>query len=227
MTERPTVLVVDDKPDVADTYSIWLQESYDVRTAYGGYEALELLDEGADVDVVLLDRRMPGLHGDEVLESIRSRNPACRIAMVTAVEPDFDIIEMGFDTYLVKPVFGDDLHGTIEQLLTRASYEDGVREYFALASKRAVLEDEKTERELSGHDEYDDLLARINSKRAELDSAMGAFESDDYTAAFRDLGTDVSDAADGSDDGDGSDGSGQADVDVSDDAGGSNDADAE
>ena len=199
---RPTVLVVDDKPDVADTYAIWLRESYEVRTAYDGYEALDRLD--ADVDVVLLDRRMPGLHGDEVLESIRSRSSDCRIAMVTAVEPDFDIIEMGFDTYLVKPVFGDELHATIEQLLTRASYEDGVREYFSLASKRAVLDDEKVDRELADHDEYVDLVARIDAKRDELDAAMGEFDSNDYAAAFRDLGADEAGEtgdADGVDDG--------------------------
>jgi CheY-like chemotaxis protein len=40
-----------------------------VRTAYGGHEALEELSD--DVDVILLDRRMPGLSGDEVLEEVR------------------------------------------------------------------------------------------------------------------------------------------------------------
>jgi len=55
------------------------------------------------VDVVLLDRMMPGMSGQEVLAAIRERGLDCRVAMVTAVDADFDVIEMGFDEYLGKP----------------------------------------------------------------------------------------------------------------------------
>jgi DNA-binding response OmpR family regulator len=93
--ESAVVLVVDDEPDVADSYAAFLRDRYDVRTAYGGEPALAALDE--DIDVVLLDRRMPDMFGDEVLESIRGRGFECRVAMITAVDPDVDIIDMEFD----------------------------------------------------------------------------------------------------------------------------------
>ena len=185
MTAPRTVLIVDDKRDVADTYAIWLRDEYEVRTAYSGAEALEQLD--AAVDVVLLDRRMPDLHGDEVLERIRDRDLDCRVAMVTAVEPDFDIIGMGFDTYLVKPVFGDELLETIDHLLARTEYESDVREYFALASKKSILEAEKTRAELEASDEYAALMERLSDIRAELDAVLAGFEVDDYSVAFRDI----------------------------------------
>ncbi len=86
--------------------------SYDVRRAYEGHEALELLD--GEVNIVLLDRRMPGLSGDEVLSELRRRELHSRVVMVTAVKPDFDIIDMGFDDYLVKPVSKDDLFTTVQ-----------------------------------------------------------------------------------------------------------------
>jgi hypothetical protein len=54
--DEPTILVVDEA-DVTDLYATWLESSYDVRRAYEGHEALELLD--GEVDVVLLDRRIP------------------------------------------------------------------------------------------------------------------------------------------------------------------------
>ncbi len=84
--DLPLVLVVEDEPDLADLYATWLRGEYRVRVAYGGREALEKLDD--EVEVVLLDRRMPDLSGDEALKEIRERGFDCRVAMVTAVEPD-------------------------------------------------------------------------------------------------------------------------------------------
>lgn len=93
-----TVLIVEDEQPLADLYAAWLTETYSIRTAYDGEQALDQLDE--QVAVVLLDRRMPQLSGDDVLERIRERNYDCHVAMVSGVHPDFDIIEMGFDDYL-------------------------------------------------------------------------------------------------------------------------------
>lgn len=118
----PNILIVEDERDLADLYSTWLAESYAVRTAYGGSQALEAINES--VDVVLLDRRMPEITGGEVLEEIRGRSYDCLVAMVTAVEPDLDIIEMGFDDYLVKPISETDLRAQVDQLLSLATYDD-------------------------------------------------------------------------------------------------------
>ena len=67
---KPVVLVVDDDEDLADTCEYWLRDDYDVRVAYGGEDALNQIDETGDV--VLLDRRMPKLSGDAVLEGTRA-----------------------------------------------------------------------------------------------------------------------------------------------------------
>jgi DNA-binding response OmpR family regulator len=187
--EPPTVLIVEDEPDLADLYAAWLDEEYDVRTAYGGHEALELFDD--DVDVVLLDRRMPDMPGDEVLEAIRADGGDCRVAMVTAVEPDFDIIAMGFDDYLVKPVAKDDLHRTVTNLLRRDEYEGGVQELFALTSKKALLEAEKSPAELETHEEYRELADRVDELRDSLDATLDEFsEESDVAHLYRDIGRD-------------------------------------
>ena len=91
----PRVLIVDDEERVADTYDLRLRDDYDTRVAYDGETALELVDE--DTDVVLLDRRMPELSGDEVLEEIRNRGLDVRVVLLTAVDPDFEIVEMECD----------------------------------------------------------------------------------------------------------------------------------
>ncbi|MFC7045380.1 HalX domain-containing protein [Halobacteriaceae archaeon GCM10025711] len=183
--DRQTVLVVEDEKDLADLYATWLAGEYEVRTAYDAETALELVDD--DVDVALLDRRMPGTSGDELLAAIRDMGVDCHVAMVTAVDPDFDIVEMPFDTYLVKPVTREDLTDTVERLLRRSEFDDRQKEYFSLAERQAALQSEKTERELEQSEEYRQLTERIAEIRAELDGAITEFEDDDFELAFRDL----------------------------------------
>ncbi len=187
MSEQPPlVLVVEDEPDLADLYAAWLGDEYRVRTAYGGHEALDQLDD--EVDAILLDRRMPGLSGDEVLAEVRERGIDCRVAMVTAVEPDFDILEMGFDDYLVKPVTKEALRETVEGLLRRGSYDAGVQELFALTSKRAILESEKSTSELADHEEYQHLTDRIETLRDDLDRTLGEVEEhDEFERLFQEF----------------------------------------
>jgi len=180
------VLVVEDESDLADLYAAWLREHCAVRTTYGGAAAVDAIDD--TVDIVLLDRRMPGLSGDEVLDTIRDRDLECRVAMVTAVEPDFDIVEMGFDDYLVKPVSKDDLVETVEQLLLRSEYDERIQEFFALASKKALLDAEKNDAELRASEEYARLVDRLAVLREEVDETLLQLsESDSYRQLLEDL----------------------------------------
>ncbi|MFB6110229.1 MAG: response regulator [Halodesulfurarchaeum sp.] len=179
----PTVLIVDDEVNITELFGVWLESDYDVRTANSGEEALEELDDS--VDVVLLDRRMPGLSGDEVLEEIREAGYDCRVAMVTAVDPDFDVIEMGFDDYLTKPIDREGLESAIESLLGRKEYDDAMQEYYALVSKKAALESSKPPSELSASDEYAELEADIEALEDELEGSLETEE--DFESAFRDL----------------------------------------
>jgi len=182
----PVVLVVEDEPDLADLYATWLRDGYGVRVAYGGREAVETIDD--DVSVVLLDRRMPDLSGDETLEAIRDRGVDCLVAMVTAVEPDFDIVEMGFDDYLVKPVSGEDLLDTVDQLLLRSTYDEQLQELFALASKKALLKSQKTEAELRASEEYARLEDRLAVLRAQIDDTVAELiDHDAYRRICRDI----------------------------------------
>jgi two-component system response regulator AdeR len=182
----PVVLVVEDEPDLADLYAAWLDDACTVETAYDGSQALESLDGG--IDIVLLDRRMPGLSGDEVLETIRDRELDARVAMVTAVEPDFDIIQMGFDDYLVKPVSKEDLLETTDQLLLRSTYDEQIQEFFALASKKALLDSQKTEAELRASEEYARLEDRLAVLRAQIDDTIAELSDHDaYRRVCQDL----------------------------------------
>lgn len=109
-----TVMVVDDEQDVADVYALHLDKQYETKVAYGGEEALEKMD--SSVDVLFLDRRMPGYPGDEVLADVRNKGLDCAVIMVSAVDPQ-DSEELPADEYLEKPVSGKDLVSIAEQKL--------------------------------------------------------------------------------------------------------------
>ncbi|MXR50742.1 response regulator [Halovenus sp. WSH3] len=157
------ILIVDDEPEVVDTYRQHLADTYTVRTAQSGEEALALLDD--TIDIVLLDRRMPGMSGDEVLERVRERSIDCRVVMVTAVDPDIDIVTMEFDEYLVKPVSGDDLRETVERLRRRTQLDAQIQRIVELGSKLATLEAKLEYEQLEQSERYDELREEFNRLR--------------------------------------------------------------
>lgn len=63
------ILLVDDDSDMRMIEQMWLKKSYEVETAGSGAEAIEILKH-TDIDIVLLDYRMPGMDGAETLRAI-------------------------------------------------------------------------------------------------------------------------------------------------------------
>lgn len=150
-----SVLIVDDEKEVADAYALRLRDFCDVQTAYGGEEALSLVDS-EPVDIILLDRHMPGLSGDDVLEKLDEREFYGRVLMVTAIDPGIDVFDLPFDDYLCKPVDREDLYVAIEQQRTILAYET-LGEYCSVESKRSVVESELSEEKLEDHPEHSEI----------------------------------------------------------------------
>lgn len=118
------VLVVEDERDIAALVAYQLgREGYRVETAYSGDEALSAVDRQVP-DLVVLDRMLPGISGDEVLESLR-RDPATEsvpVLMLTAKrdrEDRIEGLELGADDYLTKPFSPRELVLRVEAILRR------------------------------------------------------------------------------------------------------------
>lgn len=162
-----SVVVVDDEPDAADLFALQLEGENEVDVAYGGEEALEVIDH--ETDVVLLDRRMPDVTGDEVLEAIRKRGYGCRVVMVTAVDPDLDLIDLPFEEYLTKPATGDDVRRAVNEQLVYARYDEAIREYTRIRSKIDVLVAEKPKSLLIDDEGFQDLCWRAHTVKSEIE----------------------------------------------------------
>lgn len=99
------VVVVDDAQDFVDSLTMILQiEGFEVSAAHDGHEALRLVDAGLRPDVFLLDHRMPGLTGSEVLAHVRARGVDAPAILVSAVRNVDEIAARhGFHDWISKP----------------------------------------------------------------------------------------------------------------------------
>lgn len=95
---------------------------------------------------------------------------------------------MGFDLYILKPVTRDELEEAVDTLFVRSEYGGLLREAASLASKRALLESQKSEAELDGSEEYQTLLDRMAELDDELLDLADSLSADDYRVMFRDIG---------------------------------------
>ena len=119
--DRTRILIVDDEEHIRETMQLALEAAaYQTEGAADGGEALEKFGAGSDWDLVLLDQRMPGMEGLEVLRRMRERDPAARVIMVTAygsIELAVDAMKTGAVDFLRKPFTPDLLRGAVKAVL--------------------------------------------------------------------------------------------------------------
>ena len=181
----PKILVVEDDQNLAELYAEWLTDSYRVEVAYSGDAALDAFDES--VDVVLLDRMMPGLSGGEVLTRLKQHDHTCQVVMVSAVTPDFDIVKMGFDAYLEKPVEGSDLEDVISRMLTRGEYNDDLQALFSLIERQSTLEAVMDATTLEDHSKYESLTEQIRELEDRVERYLRELPDADFRVAMERL----------------------------------------
>ncbi|PTN33156.1 response regulator [Desulfonatronum sp. SC1] len=107
------ILLVDDEVPFVDTMVKRLSKrDFEIFTAYSGQEALDQLDKHHDIDIAVLDVKMPGMDGIATLREIKSRFPLVEVIMLTGhgtVESAIDGMKLGAFDYLMKPAEIDDL----------------------------------------------------------------------------------------------------------------------
>src|SRR5579871_2113258 len=115
------ILVVDDENNIRMMIRLALQHvGHNVETAADGNEALDKYGNGKDFDLVLLDQRMPGLEGLEVLKQMRYHNPDAKIIMATAfgtIDLAVEAMKAGATDFLRKPFTTETLRGAVQAVL--------------------------------------------------------------------------------------------------------------
>jgi two-component system response regulator AtoC len=137
---RPVILVVDDDPGIREAFRLVLEEEYDLMEAEDGAQALERV-QGSPVDLVLLDVRLPGIDGIEVLERIKAIDEHVEVVLVTAVQTvraAVAAMKLGALDYLTKPFDEDEILPLIRRALERRALD---REVVYLRSELARARD--------------------------------------------------------------------------------------
>ncbi|HTD63200.1 MAG TPA: response regulator transcription factor [Verrucomicrobiae bacterium] len=118
-----TVLVVDDERALVGMVASLLgEEGYEIVTAYDGETALRRHAEESP-DLVILDRKLPKISGDEVCKRIRasSTTPILMLTGERGAEERAKLLDLGADDYLEKPFSGRELRSRVRALLRRAT----------------------------------------------------------------------------------------------------------
>src|SRR5882672_8172864 len=137
---RPVILVVDDDPGVRESFRLILEDHYHVVDVPDGPSALEVV-RASPVDLVLLDIRLPGMDGIEVLERIKAIDERVEVILVTAVKTVRTAVaamKLGAFDYLTKPFEEDELLSLSRRALERRTLE---REVALLRSELARTHD--------------------------------------------------------------------------------------
>ncbi|MBM4439963.1 MAG: sigma-54-dependent Fis family transcriptional regulator [Candidatus Rokubacteria bacterium] len=140
---RPTVLVVDDDPGLRESFRLILEDEYEVIDVTGGPQALEVV-RASQVDVVLLDIRLPEMDGIEVLERLKQVDEQAEVILVTAVKTVKTAVaamKLGAFDYVTKPFEEEELLATIRRALQKRSLEREVVYLRTELARRTGLDD--------------------------------------------------------------------------------------
>lgn len=128
MTERPTVLVVDDRPNMLSLLTKVLSKDARVKSVDSGTKALRLLEE-EPVSVVLCDLRMPDMDGLTVLRECKRMRPNAEFVLMTAyasVDSAVEAMRLGAYDYISKPFDPEEARAVVLKALGRATAAEAV-----------------------------------------------------------------------------------------------------
>ncbi len=140
-------LLVDDEQDFIEVIARRLrQRGYEVECVFSGQAALNRLEKGGIIDVVVLDVQMPGLDGIQTVKQIRQRHPLIEVIMLTghaSVQTAVEAVKQGALDYLEKPCDIDNLIAKAQTAAQRK--KDREARLFEARTKPYISERDRSE----------------------------------------------------------------------------------
>ncbi|MBF0458489.1 MAG: response regulator [Nitrospirae bacterium] len=117
---KQTILVVDDEQDIVDSLFDTFMDTYDVKTAISGANALNIIKE-TEIAVIISDQRMPEMTGAQLLQEVNTIKPRCKKILLTGysdIEAAVEAINKGaINKYIHKPWDEQELVEAVEHLI--------------------------------------------------------------------------------------------------------------
>ena len=168
MSNNPQILWADDEIDLLKPHLMFLRSrGYDVTTATGGHDVLDLIEE-RPFDLIILDENMPGLTGLETLGRIKQRLPHVPVVMITKSEEE-NIMNQAIGNkiadYLIKPVNPNQILIALKRLLhsDRLVSEQATRDY-----RQDFMQLSQMINSANSMDDWKELYAKLVFREMEL-----------------------------------------------------------
>ncbi len=120
------ILIIDDEHSIRETLEMFLREKgYEVATSEDGEKGLESVQRERP-DIVILDIRLPGMDGLEVLRRIKEKEEDIHVIMITAyhdIETTKQAMKLGAYEYIHKPLDADEFENAIEKAVNNLFHE--------------------------------------------------------------------------------------------------------
>lgn len=103
---KKNILICDDEEGIRESLKLILEDKYELTFANDGNECLTHLKQKPDIDLILLDIKMPQRNGLDILKQIKKINPASRVVIISgysSVETATEAAHLGANDYITKP----------------------------------------------------------------------------------------------------------------------------
>jgi two-component system, NtrC family, response regulator PilR len=148
------ILIVDDEEVLRDVLDVVLRrEGFEIAMASSGEEALSVLDEDDNIDLIILDIMLPGISGIDTLRAIRISNPTLPVIIITAfssIDGAIEAMKHGAFHYIPKPFKNEEVILTVNK---------------ALEQRRLSRENERLKAELSEKYAYANIIGKSEPMR--------------------------------------------------------------
>src|SRR5438128_3570764 len=152
------ILIVDDEEVLRDVLEVVLQrEGFETAMAASGEEALAVLDEDDNIDLVILDIMLPGISGIDTLRALRISNPSLPVIIITAfssIDGAIEAMKHGAFHYIPKPFKNEEVILTVNK---------------ALEQRRLSRENERLRGELAEEYAYSNIIGKSDTMRKVFD----------------------------------------------------------
>jgi len=173
--EPKRILVVDDEKNIRLTLTQALEsDEWQTDTAVNGEEALQKLQE-SEFDLMLLDLKMPGIDGMEVLRHVAEDRPDVRVVIITAygtIESAVEAMKLGAVDYLQKPFVPTDIRELVSRVIARGELkEEQASDY---ESRLELVKKCINERHFDAAEVHARKAINIDLERPEAHNLLGA-----------------------------------------------------
>ncbi|MFH0988781.1 MAG: response regulator [bacterium] len=142
-SDKIKILLADDEDGLRTTIAAWLSdEGFDVQDVSNGLDAIKTVQQN-DFDIALLDIKMPGANGLEVLRYIKKNSSTTEVVMMTGmsdVSMAVEAMKLGAKEYLTKPIDMELLVPQLRSLIKKRDAEDRIRQLQAEHTSRLLYD---------------------------------------------------------------------------------------